>query len=175
MATALILGVAASFADNLFDFFSGLSDAGVGTEAGFCGDAFFLLDVLPAVLLRLNFDGDGVSGTLSFVVGLKGSSLTESGLVMVTLSPLVVSASSGFLSAGGGLDGFDEAGELLLFGVPTALLFQGNIEGTVRHFRTIFPVVCWLVKFSRLKCLEQTYVLLVGLKLDSSLQTKTEN
>lgn len=154
MATALILGVAASFADNLFDFFSGLSDAGVGTEAGFCGDAFFLLDVLPAVLLRLNFDGDGVSGIFSFVVGLKSSSLTESGLVMVT--PLDVSACSGFLSAGGGLDGFDEAGELLLFGVPTALLFQGNIEGTVRHFRTIFPVVCWLVKFSRLKCLEQT-------------------
>lgn len=49
----------------------------------------------------------------------------------------------------GGEGGFD------VEGVVTAVLFQGKIDGTVKLFRTIFPVAL-LVKFSRLKCREQT-------------------
>lgn len=107
-----------TFADNRCDDFF-----------GFAGDfvvvGFFLIE-LPFLLVLTS--GVAMLSSASAAFAGSASSLTS-----------VFMSSESLFAGGGGVEGFEDNGDSV-FTTTTVCLFHGNMEGTVRHFKTIFPV-----------------------------------
>lgn len=170
----VIAGGVAFGVDSVFGTLSGVCATGSGFTLAASDRAESLFDFF---VLSSSLTGDAFgTGFLMFdfrvvsvlIVTITGASSFGSNLI----SSMAFASPFGLQSGGGGEEGFEVAGEL--FFETTALLFHGKIEGTESALSTIFPLPL-AVKFSLLKCREQTNEFFVILKLLSSLQAGKDN